>query len=86
MNEILLFLKKHGECLDSAIASATGIALIEVRLYLSELAENGEITVCHTIRYENGVKVEGMSCRIAGYIPYAKPTREKTKPRLDLCR
>lgn len=86
MKEILDYLNKHGECLDTTISLATGIPLAEINLHLTKLASKGEITACHTIRYENGRKIEGISCRISGYIPYAKPTRVKSKPRLDLCR
>ena len=84
MNEIFLYLKLHGEQLDTTIAAATGISLAEARRHLSELATKGEITACNIIRYVNGEKVEGLSCRIAGHIPFIKPTRIKTKPQLDL--
>ncbi|MGI9227631.1 MAG: FaeA/PapI family transcriptional regulator, partial [Gammaproteobacteria bacterium] len=54
MNEILQYLKKHGEKLDMEIALATGISLANVRLHLSELATKGEIMTCHLIRHEKG--------------------------------
>ena len=38
MNEILQYLKKHGEQLDSEIAVATGNSLATVRRHLSELS------------------------------------------------
>ena len=81
MNEILQYLKKHGEKLDMEIAIATGISLTNVRLHLSELATKGEIMTCHLIRHEKGKTVEGISCRIAGYIPPAAPGR-KSKAQL----
>lgn len=81
MNEILQYLKKHGEKLDMEIALATGISLANVRLHLSELATKGEIMTCHLIRHEKGKTVEGISCRIAGYIPPAAPGR-KSKAQL----
>jgi transcription initiation factor IIE alpha subunit len=83
MNEILQLLKKHGERLDTEIAEATGIPLPKVRLYLSELAANGKIMMCHSILFEKGKKIERIICRIAGYIPPATPGR-KAKAQLNL--
>jgi transcription initiation factor IIE alpha subunit len=83
MDEILQYLKKHGERLDSEIALATGTSLAKVRLYLSELSEKREIMTCHSIRYEKGKKIEGICCRISGYIPPATPGR-KSKAQLQL--
>ena len=77
MKEILQYLKKNGEQLDAEIAEATGIPLAKVHLYLSELAAKGEIMVCHSIRFEKGKKIEGIRCRLAGYIPPAAPGRKK---------
>lgn len=81
MDEILQYLKKNGEKLDMEIATATGISLVNVRLYLEELATKGEIMTCHLIRHEKGKTIEGTSCRIAGYIPPAAPGR-KSKAQL----
>ncbi len=83
MKEILLYLKNHGERLDTDIAVATGISLTNVHLHLSELAAKGEVMACHLIRFEKGKKVEGISCRLAGYIPPATPGR-KSKSQLKL--
>jgi hypothetical protein len=38
---------------------------------------------CHSIRYEKGKKIEGIKCRLAGYIPPAAPGR-KSKSQLKL--
>ena len=76
MKEILEYLKKHGEQLDTQIAEATGISLTDVRLHLSELAAKGEIMACHSIRFEKGKKVEGIKCRLSGYTPPAAPGRK----------
>jgi DeoR/GlpR family transcriptional regulator of sugar metabolism len=76
MKEILQYLKKHGEQLDTEIAKAVGISLAKVRLHLSELAAKGEVMSCHSIRFENGKKIEGIRCRLAGYIPPAAPGRK----------
>ena len=81
MNEILLQLQKHGELMDTAIAKATGISLANVRTYVAELTAKKEITSCHLIRYEKGKQVEGIVCRISGYIPPAKPG---AKPKVQI--
>ena len=83
MKEILDYLKTHGEQMDAAIAVATGISLAEAHRHLADLAAKGEIMACHLIRYNKGVKVEGISCRISGYIPPAKPGA-KSKVQLNL--
>jgi len=83
MNEILQYLKTHGEQLDAELAEAAGISLSKVRLYLAELAAKGEVVACHSIRFEKGKKIEGMRCRLAGFIPPAAPGR-KSKSQLKL--
>lgn len=83
MQEILQFLKKHGESLDAEIAAGTNLSLAKVRLHLSELAAKKEIVVCHSIRFERSKKIEGMACRLAGYLPPASPGR-KSKAQLTL--
>ncbi|MDO8463887.1 MAG: winged helix-turn-helix domain-containing protein [Gallionella sp.] len=83
MKEILQYLQKHGERLDTEIAVATGLSLAKVRLHLSELADKREIVVCHSVRFERSRKVEGLTCRLAGYIPPATPGR-KSKAQLNL--
>lgn len=80
MNEILQYLKNHGEQLDNEIARATGMSLAAVRARLSELAIRGEVMTCHSIRFEKGRKIEGMSCRLVGYIPPAAPGRKPKAP------
>ena len=82
MKEILQYLKMHGERFDKEIAEATGIPLAKVRLHLSELADKREIMACHSIRFEQGKKVEGIRCRLAGFIPPFSPGR-KSKTFLD---
>jgi transcription initiation factor IIE alpha subunit len=83
MKDILQYLKAHGERLDTEIAEATGYTLAKVRLLLSELAAKGEIMACHSIKFEKGKKIEGISCRLAGFIPPAAPGR-KSKSQLKL--
>ena len=71
MNEILQYLKKHGEQLDTEIAGATGIPLASVQRYLTELAVKGEVMTCLSTKFEKGKKTEGISCRLVGFIPPA---------------
>ena len=83
MNEILQYLKKHGERLDTDIAEATGISLISVRSQLADLAARCEVVVCHSIKFKKGKKIEGTIYRIAGYTPPASPG-SKSKAQLKL--
>ena len=83
MKEILQYLKKNGEQLDTDIAVATGISLATVRLHLAELSARYEIVACQTTRFVKGKKIEGLACRVAGYIPPAAPGR-KSKAQLNL--
>jgi transcription initiation factor IIE alpha subunit len=83
MQKIHQYLKDRGEQLDAEIAAATRIPLADVRVHLSELTRRGDIIACHTTRYVNGKKIEGMLCRIAGYTPAASPGRKpkaRTQP------
>jgi DNA-binding IclR family transcriptional regulator len=83
MNEILQYLKTHGESLDTKIAEATGIPLSKTRLHLAELTAKREVMSCHSIRFENGKKIEGISCRLTGFVLKAKPGA-KSKSQLKL--
>lgn len=83
MKEILQYLKTHGERLDTEIAEAVGISLATARTRLAELAAKGEIMSCHSIRFDHGKKVEGLKCRLAGFIPPAAPGR-KSKSQLKI--
>lgn len=82
-NQILEYLNGQGERLDTEIAFAVGISIAQARSYLSELTEKGEVMSCHTIRFVKGKKIEGISCRISGFIPKTTPGR-KSKVRLKL--
>ncbi len=83
MKAILQYLKTHGERLDTEIAEAVGLPLAKVRTQLEDLAAQREIMVCHSTRFEKGKKIEGMKCRLAGFIPPAAPGR-KSKSQLKL--
>lgn len=75
MKKILQYLKSHGEQLDTDIAAAAGISLADAHQCLSELAARGEVVACHSIKFDNGRKIEGISCRLTGFIPSAAPGR-----------
>ncbi len=76
MNEILQYLKKHGEKLDAEIAAGAGLSLTKTRLYLSELAAKGEIMTYHSTRFVEGQKIEGIRCRLSGITPQSAPGRK----------
>ena len=76
MQKIHAYLKTRGEQLDSEIAEATRIPLEDVRLYLAEMSKRGDVIVCHSTRYIEGRKTEGMLCRVSGYTPAASPGRK----------
>ncbi len=73
---ILQYLKKHGQRMDSEIASATGIPLPKVRESISELHESGEISFCSVTRFNGNKEIKGTLCRIRGYIPPKAPGRK----------
>ena len=82
-NPILQYLKTYGERMDTEIADAVGISVTHVRNQLSELTAAGEVMSCLSIRFVNGKKIEGISCRLSGFIPKAAPGR-KSKVQLKL--
>lgn len=82
-NQILEYLKKHGEKMDSDIATAINLPLAQTRSMLDELIDKAEVISCETIRFEKGKKIEGLSCRISGFTPKAKPGA-KSKVQLKL--
>ena len=76
------YLKESGERFDSEIATGTGIPFASVKARLAELSARGDVIMCHSIQFRDGKKIEGMRCRLAGYIPPAAPGRKsKAAPR-----
>jgi hypothetical protein len=82
MQEILQYLKQNGERLDSEIAQATGIPLAKVRIGMADLSARGDVMMCRSIRFKDGKQIDGMLCRVSGYIPPAAPGR-KSKAQLQ---
>jgi DNA-binding IclR family transcriptional regulator len=76
MQAILDYLKNSGERLDSEIAAATGLSLAKVRTGVTDLHARGAVMVCRSIRYQDGKEIDGILCRISGYIPPAAPGRK----------
>jgi predicted ArsR family transcriptional regulator len=81
--QILQYLTKQGERLDSEIAEAVGLSILKIRVHLAELSEQGEVISCNTMRFVKGKKIEGVSYRLAGFTPKAAPGR-KSKVQLKL--
>lgn len=79
MNEILQYLKTHGERLDAEIAEAAGLSLSKTRLYLAELAAKGEVLAYRSTRFEDGERIEGIRCRLPVNTPRAAPARKSRK-------
>ncbi|MGB0128993.1 MAG: transcriptional regulator [Rhodocyclaceae bacterium] len=73
---VLTHLKKHGQLFDAQIAAATGISLSEVRAALAALSERGEVANCNVTRFDNGVPVEKILCRVSGFSPPPAPGRK----------
>ena len=83
MQEVLEYLKKGGERLDSEIAAATGFSLAKVRQHVKDLHARGAVMVCRSIRYQDGKEIESVLCRVSGWVPPAAPGR-KAKPRVPV--
>ena len=75
-DQVLSHLKKYGQLLDLEIASATGIPLAQVRKSLIDLATRGEISQCSVTHFNGNKRVDGIQCRISGYVPPAAPGRK----------
>ena len=75
-DQVLSHLKKHGQLLDLEIASATGIALTQVRKSLADLTTRGEISQCSVTHFKGNKRIDGIQCRISGYVPPVAPGRK----------
>lgn len=78
---VLEYLKKHGQKLDREIAKDIGLTLDQVHDSISELELIKAISSCSVTNFENGVAIEGMLCRLSGYIPPAAPGRKASPQR-----
>jgi hypothetical protein len=76
MQEILQYLKDHGEQLDSEIAAGTGKSLAAVRIGVSNLSAKGDLVMCRVIKFKDGKQIDGTLYRASGYVPKPKPGRK----------
>lgn len=76
MNEIMQYLRKNGQRLDSEIAASLGMPLVKVRNMLADLSAQGEISKCSFVGFNQGKKTEGILCRVAGFVPPKSPGRK----------
>jgi len=70
MNTTLLqYLKAHGEQLDADLAKALRIPMSQIQKDIAQLAAAGEVICCQVTRFNGDKKIEGVSCRLAAYVP-----------------
>jgi predicted ArsR family transcriptional regulator len=79
MTAVLHCLRKYGQRLDSELAEETGVPIAKVRRHLAELAAKGAIVTCSLTRFEQGKQIDGLVCRMSGWVPPPAPGR-KAKP------
>jgi predicted ArsR family transcriptional regulator len=77
--QILEYLKKHGQRLDTEIAKEMGLSVTTVRQRVASLRATGEVITCDLTRFENGKQTQAWVCRASGYTPPPAPGR-KAKP------
>jgi DNA-binding IclR family transcriptional regulator len=78
--EILNCLKQYGQRLDSELAKETGVPIAKVRQRLGELAATGAIITCNLTRFEHGKRIDGLICRMSGWVPPPAPGRKASLP------
>jgi len=83
-NEIITYLKKHGESLDADIANEVGLSLQKLLPLLDDLTAKGDIMSYQSTKFINGKPMVGMRCRVSGFIPKAAPGRKSGKVQLKL--
>jgi len=81
--EILRFLKSHGEQLDAQIAQALKLPMVQLQTEIAQLQGAGEIICCNLTRFSDGQKIEGTSCRLSCDTPTATRGRKAAATRKD---
>src|SRR5262249_2658296 len=76
VERILQYLRENGEQFDADIAKALGMPLERVRTELKSLSAKGDVMTCHVTRFRGQGKIEGWSCRVAGFTPPISPGRK----------
>lgn len=77
---IILHLKQYGEQLDLDIAKALRLSVAAVRASIEHLSAHGDVMTCQVIRFRGANRIEGLSCRMAGFVPPIGPGRKPGKP------
>jgi hypothetical protein len=73
---ILHFLKANGPRSEAEIAEALKMPITRLRTHVAQLSSSGDIICCSLTRFEDGKKIEGLSCRLSCYTPPAARGRK----------
>ena len=73
---ILQYLKTAGPQSETEIAEALKVPVTRVRTHVAQLSSSGDIICCSLTRFEDGKKIEGISCRLSCYTPPAARGRK----------
>ena len=80
LERIITLLKMGGEQFDADIAKSLRLPLDTVRRNIEYLSANGDVMTCQVVRFQDGNKIEGLSCRMAGFIPPRTAGRKPGAP------
>lgn len=75
VDAIIDYLKLHGEQLDADLALALELPVEQIRSEIRALSAKGAVMMCLVTRYRQGIRVEGITCRVSGVIPTPAPGR-----------
>ncbi len=67
--QILDYLKVHGDSLDSDISSFLRVPQSHVSEHISELCTSGDLICCKVTRYTEGKPTESVACRLRRALP-----------------
>jgi len=73
---ILQFLKTNGPQSESDIAEALSLPIARVHGHVAQLSSAGDIICCNLTQFRDGLKIEGISCRLSCYTPPAARGRK----------
>jgi len=66
---ILNFLKANGQRSETEIAEALKMPITRVRNHVAQLSSTGDIICCSLTRFQDGKRIDGVSCRLSCYTP-----------------
>lgn len=75
-SNILQFLKTNGQGSEAEIAEALKVSITQVRNHVAQLSSTGQVICCSLTQFKDGVKIEGVSCRLSCYTPPAARGRK----------